>query len=276
MQAQPRLEDVWLRFHETEICQDLDAHFVFHKNGMEVWCLIEDEKSYQKFADMVSPLRASFQIDVYATHPPASKRQPEAKEPPPSLWNNAELLSYLKDPFSGNFPSGGISGQRNDYEMRRDDNSKQRLLLYADQIQDWRRRLQRYGTEIPALAQAGFGAGYAPDQKRRAQGISLAHLQALDKYADRLLESLSHALPRPAKRPENGGKADLSRVKRNAVEIASQLSDEAMVLSRRIDRFLYPQDHTVELTDLREPSLLESLRSLREHISDFQKAALAK
>jgi len=40
-----QLREGWLRFHEAELCQGVDAVFVFHKKGMEVWCRVEDEKN---------------------------------------------------------------------------------------------------------------------------------------------------------------------------------------------------------------------------------------
>jgi len=64
-----QLREGWLRFHEAELCQGVDAVFVFHKKGMEVWCRVEDEKNYHKFTEMLEPLRASYQIDLYATRP---------------------------------------------------------------------------------------------------------------------------------------------------------------------------------------------------------------
>jgi hypothetical protein len=266
------LVDFWLRFHEVEICQDIDAVFVFHDNGMEVWCQVEDERSYQKLAEMVLPLQASFQIDIYATRPAAKKKQPEDKDPPPSLWNNAELLGYLKDPAGwGRDDAMALPG--GDDRLRRNDTLKQRLFLYAAQLQDWRRRLMRYGADVPALAQAGFGEGYASDTKLRAAGICLAHLQALDKYAGRLADSLAEALPKHAKQVDEAAKAPRSRAKGTPAEIALQLSTGSRVLSSRVYAFLRPQQHTVQIGDLREPSLLESLRSLRELVSDFQKAA---
>ena len=53
------LREVWLRFHDTELCLDLDSVFVFQPKGMEIWCRVKEEKSYQALAAMVEPLQAS-------------------------------------------------------------------------------------------------------------------------------------------------------------------------------------------------------------------------
>ena len=44
---------VWLRFHEIDLCQEIDTVFVFNKNGMEVWSRVEDDKSYRKFENLL-------------------------------------------------------------------------------------------------------------------------------------------------------------------------------------------------------------------------------
>ena len=46
-------------------------------------------------------------------------------------------------------------------------------------------------------------------------------------------------------------------------------------IARRVHRFIYPEYYTVELEELRNPSLLESLRTLQRMVLEFQEA-LAK
>ena len=242
---------------------------------MEVWCRIEEEKSYQKFLEMVSPLRASWQVDLYPTHSPAGKKRPEDNDPPASLWNNAELLSYIGI-SSGLEPFPREQAPGVNMELRHFDARKQRLLMYANQLQELSRKLKRLGGEMPALTLASFEEAYAPEQRRRATAVCLSHSQALDKSAARLSESLAQALPRGAKRAEDGAKSQRPDPSPTPMDIALRLAGTTRSLSRRIYRFLYPQDHTVELTDLREPGLLESLRSVRELASEFQRALAGK
>jgi hypothetical protein len=242
---------------------------------MEVWCRIEEEKSYQKLLEMVSPLRASWQIGLYPTHSLAAKKRPEDNDPPASLWNNAELLSYIGI-SSGSESSQWEQALGSHEEMRHFEARKQRLLMYANQLLELSRKLKRLGVEMPALALASSEDAYAPDQRRRAIAVCRSHAQALDKCAARLSESLAQALPRGVKRAEDAAKTRRPDAGAAPMDIALKLANTSRSLSRRIYRFLYPQDHTVELTDLREPGLLESLRSVRELTSEFEKALAEK
>ena len=88
------LAEAWLHFHEADLCQGVDAVFVFEKDGMEVRSLIEDEKSYEKFQELFAPLRSSYKIEVQVTRPPERKKSDDEREPPPSLWENDELRSF--------------------------------------------------------------------------------------------------------------------------------------------------------------------------------------
>jgi hypothetical protein len=221
---------------------------------------------------MVTPLQATFPVELYVTRPAATKKQAEEKDPPPSLWSNEELINYLGD-LSGSSSISGMPAPGANDERRRNDALKLRLLMYAEQTISQSNKMRRYGAELPALARAGFGSDELPDVRRRAAAACLAHVLSLDKCAGRLSDALSHALPRAAKRPEATENPRKLHSKGSAAEITAQLAAASEVLSRRIHEFLYPQHHTVELIDLREPSLLESIRSLRALASDFQKAA---
>ncbi len=266
--------ELWLRYHETEMCQETDAVFVFHPKGAEIWCEAADDKGCQKIVDMFSTLQASYQIDFYVTRPTAARKREEEKDPPPSLWNNAELLRYLKDPFNSALAVDNRMPRR-DGDSGRNEFLKQRLLMYAEQIQNWNQRMKRYGTEMPTLAKAGFGPDFPPDLRKRAVAVCLAHVQAVDKYAARLADSLGQALPRSAKNSDDKARATEPRHRSTTIEIAAQLSAKVKVISRSINGFLFPQHHTVEIADLREPGLLDSLRLLRELSANFQAAAAA-
>ena len=271
--AAPRqIWDAWLRFHEAEYCQGLDTVFVFPKNGMEVWCRIEDEKAFQRFSEVLSPLHATYQIDIYPTRPPEEKKQPDEKNPPPSLWNNAELRTYLQDPFhlhrnlDDAIPRPSLDAHNPDFLF------KQRMIMFADQTLDWERRMNRYAGDLPALAEATFNAGIPKEIRSRAAAICLAHSQAVDKYAERLGVNLSQALPKGTQKssgtPEQEKSAPVASSPREA---AIQVVDSAQSAARRIYRFIHPIHYTVGLSDLREPSLLESLKNLRKLVAGFQR-----
>jgi hypothetical protein len=56
------------------------------------------------------------------------------------------------------------------------------------------------------------------------------------------------------------------------VESATLISSAAEKLARRIFNFIYPEQYTVDLDELRQSSLLESLRELKTMNADLQKA----
>ncbi len=270
--AIPRsLIDVWLRFHERELCQDLDTVFVFHPKGMEIWCRVEDERSFQRLSEMLEPLKSAFEIELYATRPTPEKKTKDDEEPPPSLWNNDALQVYLSD-SSRNIPEPGEQ-QNNRLLVSRRSVLKQRLMLWAGQILSWNKKVRRYAADMPALARAGFGAGADEEVKRRAAAACLAHAQDLDKNLARLSMNLADALPRPDKAARSEVKPDKSRLPSSPAELVALASSRAREVSERIYRFIYPQEYTVDLSDLKQSSLLEALRELRRILSELQKSA---
>ena len=50
-------------------------------------------------------------------------------------------------------------------------------------------------------------------------------------------------------------------------------SVESLSLARRVYRFIYPQEFTVGVADLKDPALLESLRELRKMLAELQRIA---
>jgi len=99
------------------------------------------------------------------------------------------------------------------------------------------------------------------------------HARNLEKYIGKLAANLSQALPvseekkhRPA-RPE----AAVAAIK-DPVERAKRIFAFADGVSGRVYRFIHPEHYTVDLGELRNPSLLESLWELRGMVSDFEKS----
>ena len=268
------LREAWLRFHETELCQGVDAVFSLRKDTMEVWCLVEDEKSYGKFLELIEPLRASYTVAVYVTRLNPEKKSPEDKDPPPSLWNNAEIREYLQDPFQRNSGSaGGFTVRPPPGEHDTEVFLKQRIMMFAEQTLEWERKMNRYAGDLPELAEAAFGSSAEPALSSRAAAACLAHAQGVEKLAERLADNLARALPKAGKRSRASEDPPSARRPAPPVENAIQLANGAHSIARRIYNFIHPQNHTVGLVDLREPSLLESLRSLRRMVGDFQRSA---
>jgi len=69
-----KLQDAWLSFHETDLCQEVDAIFVFRKSGLEVWSRIESDKTFQKFHELFEPLKNSYPVELYTTRPSEEKK----------------------------------------------------------------------------------------------------------------------------------------------------------------------------------------------------------
>ncbi len=268
------LREAWLRFHETELCQEVDAVFNLRKDTMEVWCRVEDEKSYGKFLELIEPLRASYTVAVYVTRLNPEKKSPEDKDPPPSLWNNSEIREYLQDPLQRNSGSaGGFTVRPPPGEHDAEFFLKQRIMMFAEQTLEWERRMNRYASDLPDLAEAAFGSSAEPALGPRAAATCLAHAQGVEKQAERLTDNLRRALPKAGKRSRASELPPSTHRSAPPVENAIQLANGTRSVARRIYSFIHPQNHTVGLVDLREPSLLESLRTLRKMAADFQRSA---
>ncbi len=272
--AAPReIWDVWLHFHEEELCQGLDTYFVFQDSAVEIWCRIDDEKSFQKFTDLIAPLRGRFQVTVYPTRPTVEKKSSDDKEPPPSLWTNVELRGYLHDPFLrfDNVPDPEIPrppprrGSDPEYMF------KQRIIMFADQTLEFASKMRRFADDLPALAGAAYGPGMPAAFHARARAVCLAHALAVDRYAEKLAGNLSQALPRGGRKsPEGTEEKKPEAAASTPREAALRIAGTAASFARRAYHFIYPIHHTVAVSDLRESSLLESAKEIHRLVSDFQ------
>jgi len=266
------LQQMWLRFHEAELCQGVGASFAFSKNGLKVCSLVEDEKSYEKFQEMLEPLRNSYEIDLTAEHPPVRKDPEEPKTPPASLWENYELRSFLGDPFARAKERPGAEDHNHNDLPPPNDFLKQQLIIYSEQILDWNKRIERYAADLPALAHAAFDTSSAPEIRQQAAAVCKAHAQALEKYLGKLSSNLTEALPKGDKRDRSHTKSDASSGKGGLVNKAKEISKASHDIARRIYNFIHPETYTVGLDELRQPSLLDSLRSLQKVNSEFLKS----
>jgi hypothetical protein len=180
------------------------------------------------------------------------------------------LRTFFESPF-GRSTVPGVAPRPPQYESDPDYLLKQRMLLYAEQILDWNRKMRRYAADLVPLAFAGSQPGAPVEMGARATAVFVQHLQEVDKQAERLTENLTQAFPRPARKSKGGNEAERSR-SRPRLQITAattQLDTVVQSTGRRVYRFIHPQHHTVGITDLREPSLLESLRIVRRMTSDL-------
>jgi hypothetical protein len=267
----------WVRFHEESLCQGVDATFVFSEKGMEMRGVIEDERSYEKLQEMLRPLRNSYMVELHLTRREEGKTPDEKKDrdPPASLWENYELRSFLGDPVARARERAGFDDDSLLHFPQPDDLLKQRLLIYAEQVLDWNRRIERYAKHLPLLTRVSVDQSLAHGVRTRANAAGKAHAHEMERIAGRLNASLEPALPYSGRRDravqtEKSDPADIGIVER-----ADRISDFAQTVCLRVNQFIHPEQYTVGLNELREPSLLASLKSLQQMGSEFQKA-LAK
>ena len=147
------LAEAWVRFHESSLCQGLDAAFVFHERAMGITGTVLDEKSYEKFQELLRPLKATYAIEVHLDRPKEDERTGEKKDkdkdkdddPPASLWENYELRAFLGDPFARAREREGFD---DDLQLRfpppPDEVLKQRLRVFAERTLAWNSEIERY------------------------------------------------------------------------------------------------------------------------------------
>jgi hypothetical protein len=278
--APPAMLEFWLRFHEIGLCQGMKASFEFNEGGMKVRSLIDDEKSYQKFQELIQPLQRSFQIELDASRPVVEKKEREKdkdkeadhneKDPPPSVWENYELRYNL----------GGSSipyGEKEDSFTSRssvfpEDVIKMRLYLYTVQTLELNGKMERYASDLADLDHFTQVPGIKPDLRARAMKICAAHAQELGRIIFKLNANLLLAIPKSkengkAFRPLDHSTADSASLPHSANNIA----EAAYVVRQSVDRFIHPEQFTVELNELRKPNLLDLLKNLSRMCSDYQK-----
>ena len=266
------LLELWLRFHEWGLCQGMDSTFEFNESGMKVRSLVEDEKSFQKFQEMLELLQNSFRIELDVSRPNVEKRSNDEDEndPPPGIWENYELRYNIGDPVAQ-------AKDRPDFEQLRaaafsDEVLKQRLRLYAEQTLDQRKKMERYASEIRVLVHITLDPAIDPALQAKARSVSLAHARELGKLLMKLDTNLSLAIPKSKSKgrlPATFKKAD--DASQTLLNSSDQIAIDAHALAQRIYRFVHPEQFTVDLDELREPSLLESIKDLFKMDSELQK-----
>lgn len=269
------LLEVWLRFHEAGLCQGVEASFEFSDSGMKVRSVVEDEKSFQKFQEMLAPLQNSFRIEQETVRPDLEEKEEDEEgeksrddnDPPASLWENNELRYNLGDPLAALQRDGVAFVDARDSAIS-DWVLKQRLYLYAVQTIDLNRKMERYASLLNPLARMARDAAVAPDLQSRANALCLAHAVELGKVLSKLNANLGQAIPKPEKKRKPRRFADDSK---SALTASKHIADAAGDVARQVRRFLHPEQFTVGLDDLRAPGILDCLENLTAMTLDFQK-----
>lgn len=273
LEAPKALCRVWLRFHETNLCQGMDAVFVFNRNGVEVWSRVKDKKSYEKLQRLLEPLHEIYQIALYATHPTEDEESGYEWDPPSSLWENYELRSYLGDPFARARERLGSDMERNIIAPPADEMLKQRLLVYAEEVLERNWKIRRYASDLPLLAHVATDPSIDLEFKRKAAQVCKAHAKNLKKELEKLEKSLRYAFPRSREEEDSSSHQEQSAgSERSYTDFAHQIDIDVQDVANRVDSFIRPKQYTVDLSELRRPSLLEAIKGLEKMVSEFQKA----
>jgi hypothetical protein len=255
LETPQKVREAWLSFHEADLCQKMDAVFVFNKNGMEVWCRIENEKDYQKLQELFQPLRDSYRIDLYATHPAEDSESVDDWNPPASLWENYELRSYFGDPFARARERLSLEELNNKDFPPPDDILKLRLFVYAEQILKWNMQMKRYAVDLPALTRLALDLGITSELRLRAGTISKAHAQKLEKNLDKMKKSLKHAFPGYKEKKSSFSRGEKSvNEGKTPLGSAEQIDVMAQNVSWRVNRFVYPKQFAIDLSRFKNSS----------------------
>lgn len=275
LDTQQKLEEIWLRFHKDNLCEDVDAAFVLDRNRMEVLVNVENKKGSEKLLKMLEPLYRSHRIDLRTVKVQMEKDLIDISNPPPSFWVNSRLTRYFGD--SGLMDSVFLNmnmGSRA-YLMPRAPTFSfgQRILGFARDILENNRKMKRYAAHLPALACVAFNPEAKADLRNQALDICRAHARKLEKYTKNLSNDLIRVLPKTSEASDKTVQArNQSAVNISSIYIATRLAAEAQDLSLQVYRFLYPKNHTVGLDDLRHPKLLQSMEKLQKRTEEFQNA----
>ena len=266
------LASAWLRFHEADLCQGLDAEFMVTGSGVEVSGVIQDQRSYERLEEMLQPLRNSRKVEIHLTPPEEEKMPDEKRDPPASLWENYELRSFLGDPSARARERPDFEEQSQVFVPPPDDLLKQRLYIYAEQTLAWNRRIERYAKDLPALTRVALDPGMPRAFRLRASAVCRAHAQNMERIIGKLNANLEPAFPHSSKQERGAGPQKPEVPQGSTVERADQIAEYAQSVALRVYQFIHPEHYTVGLDELRQPSLLESLRTLQKMDSEFQRA----
>jgi hypothetical protein len=272
-----KLQEAWLRFHESNLCQEVDAVFIFNMNGMEAWSRIESDRSGQRYQDLFGFLGNAAEIELYTTRPTSKKKSTDEDDPPPSLCQNQELRANLGDP-QARIKIGIDPDERNSNQSDAPDHIlRQRLLVFAERTLDWNKKMEKYAAELAVLVRFALDPAVAPELRSRSMRVCAEHTRNLEKQIGKLSGSLVLAFPKPSKKDRAASQPEAFDIAgQNLIDGAEKISAETREVALRVHNFIHPKGFAVELDELRHPSLLDSLKTLRGMVLDYQKAIAKK
>jgi hypothetical protein len=286
-----KIKEAWLRCHEDKVCQEVDAEVAFPNEKMVVWANVEKEKNYRKLLELLRPLMNSGQIEIHPLHHEIQKWVSQIKTPPPSFWTNSELIEHFQDSVPWEM---GVFIQGRPYNTTRLAPSimyepripmltwgprtetpispllGQRLLMFAQDTLNHDRKMSQYAANLPALARVAFDPEETPALSLRALAVCREHTQRLQTYEKKLKDNLSLALPSTLRTGRKTTPIEQTTITRaTAFDFAVLLARKIQDLSNSVYGFIYPDNQTVTLADLRDPPLIQSLETIQRDTAEF-------
>jgi hypothetical protein len=287
------LQKTWLRFHEDNLCEKVDAVFLFHENEMQVWTIYKDKKNYMKLVKLLQPLQKSYRITLYKMYLKADNKTEDIRIPPASLWENSKLSGYFRSSFlpppvtvDQRMPSYSLSPGSQSYyrqsspmlnmEIRSTNPTsswvyRQRLVMFARETIEYARKIIQYSDNLVPLAQVAFDPAAKKELRRRALAICKKHAKKLQKYTEKLNDNLSKALPMASGKNTRAESID-KEIPANGspFALAALLAGESKDLSNGVYRLIFPTDYSVTLEDLKNPPLIRSLEKMQGILARFR------
>jgi hypothetical protein len=261
------ITEIYLRFHEKELCSDVTAIFLVDGHSLQVWCRARDGSSSSKLMKLLRPLSASYSVETFSSTLYPDESSEDAYALPPSLWENSELSDYLLTPLIENplieeFDMPLFIGDPADLYRRR-------LRMFSEQALNRGSELERIAGELSELTRMGTDHLLDPELESLALRICVDHCREMEKLAAKLQKSLERALPGDGKGVGAESERQLPEDVLGFPELAGRILESSRRISQGVHAFLYPEKHTVQLEELRRPGVLVSLEELRRLLGEY-------
>ena len=267
IQTPQALKNVWLRFHKDNLCQKLDAAFVFEKNRLRVFLNVESPGQERELLKRLKPLQNSYLIELVPVRIQAQDGPPYVLNTPPSFWVNSRLVEKIQTSLMMDTPIFAEGLLSSPITLPEPIRMQQRMLEFSRKTFEYTLKVRRLAAHLSLLARAAYDPDAPADFRRQALEVCRKHARDLEKYAKKLSSNLDEALPEPS--PEFNITATTG-TGNNPVDEAFHLSSEAQNTSALIYNFMYPKNFTVDLSNLRNPPLIRSMKKLLQITEEFR------
>lgn len=267
IQTPQALKNFWLRFHKDNLCQKLDAAFVFEKNRLRVFLNVESPGQEKELLKRLKPLQKSYLIELVPVRIPAQEGPSYILNTPPSFWVNSRLVERIHTSLMMDTPIFAQGLLSRPVTLPEPIRMQQRMLEFSRNTFEYTLRVKRLAAHLPLLARAAYDPDAPADFRKQALEVCRKHARDLEKYAKKLSSNLDEALPEP---PTEFKITATTGTENNPVDEASHLSSEAQNTSALIYNFIYPKDFTVDLSNLRNPPLIRSMKKLLQITEEFR------